>query len=958
MKRKKKIDFGFTPSEYQEKIFDFVTEGVGNACISASAGAAKTSTVVAAIRLIPSKLKCIFLAFNKSIAEELSEKLKDYPNVHVRTSHSLGFLMLRRNIGNSIEIDEYKYRTYIKNNITELTTVQDLIQTRQQLDDYLTTILDLVNFARFNYCQSVKEIDEIAKKYSFPIQYDECEVVLKVLKWGKENVNVIDFTDMIWLPVELKMKPMGLQYDWIFVDECFPYSQKVVTSEGKMSIGTLYKNFNENRPLPLIKTYNEIKDCFEWKRIIGASKHEQRQVVEVTCGTKRKFKCTPNEKFLTSKGYCYLSELQEGDIIYCSSTSQPYHSILTNEQEEIFLSQKLGDGSIEKLSKNVYRCCIIHGEKQKEYIEWKNYMLGNNKLEYIKENGISKNPAYRFNTKGFCVKEEKLDILNIIHKFSLKQLAINYQDNGSLCGRTSRLYSCVHNLQHIETLRQRIIKLINVKPNDIKVCEGVSNISKKKYYYIVFNTFATRQLHKNIAQYVNNSLRCKIINEFQPLVSTYIWENNTNTLGGIVITSIKMLDKKEDVYDIEVEDNHNFIITSNGIITKHSKDGLKNGIIVHNCQDQSVVSIELFKKCFKRGTRCIFVGDQDQTIYTFSGSSEQAFDTLRTMPNTQEFELPISYRCDKNIIKLANRFVPKIKSRENADDGVILENCSIFGLKENDMVLARTKAPLIKLYTKLLRRGVNCYIKGQDIGSSLIKKLEGFDNEDLNPNLDKDGIFVKLYQKLFKDRNKLMERRGLDFDDATLSSSIMEQYDNINTLTVLAIKCKTRNDLIEHIKTVFGKNENGICLSTIHKAKGLEADNVYILCHSTMPSKLAQQDWERKQELNLIYVAYTRAKHKLGFISESEIPPCGSSQEPMEIINDLMFIENKICKLFNTEPTVRMSNVDIAKFNLKNATIIKENDEVPDINTIKSQTSANDLLSHLHKKLNSKYNLD
>ena len=30
----------------------------------------------------------------------------------------------------------------------------------------------------------------------------------------------IDFTDMVWLPYELTLNPIGLQYDYIFIDEC------------------------------------------------------------------------------------------------------------------------------------------------------------------------------------------------------------------------------------------------------------------------------------------------------------------------------------------------------------------------------------------------------------------------------------------------------------------------------------------------------------------------------------------------------------------------------------------------------------------------------------------------------------------------------------------------------------------------------------------------------------------
>ncbi|MDE5831215.1 MAG: ATP-binding domain-containing protein, partial [Clostridia bacterium] len=173
----------------------------------------------------------------------------------------------------------------------------------------------------------------------------------------------------------------------------------------------------------------------------------------------------------------------------------------------------------------------------------------------------------------------------------------------------------------------------------------------------------------------------------------------------------------------------------------------------------------------------------------------------------------------------------------------------------------------------------------------------------------------------------------------------------INTLMTLSEKCKTKHELINHIRTIFADEQYGICLSTIHKAKGLEADNVYILCRSTMPSKLAQQNWEKQQEQNLIYVAYTRAKHTLGFISEKEIAPCGSADEPMKIINDLMFCENKVCKVLGIEPTVRMSNVDVAKFNIKIATQIEEEKEIKKLEKIKVLEQTDDLLEFLAKKV-------
>ena len=77
--------------------------------------------------------------------------------------------------------------------------------------------------------------------------------------------------------------------------------------------------------------------------------------------------------------------------------------------------------------------------------------------------------------------------------------------------------------------------------------------------------------------------------------------------------------------------------------------------------------------------------------------------------------------------------------------------------------------------------------------------------------------------------------------------------------------------MIDRISEVFSdRKKNGIALSTIHKAKGLEADRVFIACKSLMPSKSAKKDWEIRQEYNLMYVAYTRAKNLLGFLNEDE----------------------------------------------------------------------------------------
>ena len=54
-----------------------------------------------------------------------------------------------------------------------------------------------------------------------------------------------------------------------------------------------------------------------------------------------------------------------------------------------------------------------------------------------------------------------------------------------------------------------------------------------------------------------------------------------------------------------------------------------------------------------------------------------------------------------------------------------------------------------------------------------------------------------------------------------------------------------------------------IVLSSIHKAKGLEAPRVGILSAHLLPHPMARQEWSYQQEVNLAYVAITRARREL-----------------------------------------------------------------------------------------------
>ena len=296
-------------------------------------------------------------------------------------------------------------------------------------------------------------------------------------------------------------------------------------------------------------------------------------------------------------------------------------------------------------------------------------------------------------------------------------------------------------------------------------------------------------------------------------------------------------------------------------------------IMVDECQDMNKAERELVLKCFKMGTRMVSVGDENQLIYQFSGSDKDSLNTLKNLPNTKCLPLSISYRCADSIVEYAQRIVPSIEKNDDHRAGNVLEDVPLEDVKDGDMVLCRTNAPLVDLYNRYLKLGKKSYIVGKDIGSNMKTIIESMNMTEVNwGNIEKDGLFIRLYDDLFETRNKIMAESNVSKEDAINSRQFQDKLDMINAIGAIANGINSVDELLGKIDVVFPKKvqKEGIKLSTIHKSKGLECENVYIACKSLMPSKNATTKWEKRQERNLMYVAYTRAKNKLGFLDEKE----------------------------------------------------------------------------------------
>lgn len=338
-------------------------------------------------------------------------------------------------------------------------------------------------------------------------------------------------------------------------------------------------------------------------------------------------------------------------------------------------------------------------------------------------------------------------------------------------------------------------------------------------------------------------------------------------------------------------------------------------------QDFSIAQKDLLLKCAKMGTRFIFCGDKNQCIYSFASASPETFDKLLSLPNTKSLPLSISYRCGKNIVNYAKKFVPTIESNPSNTDGAIVYDVSLNDVVDGDMVLCRNNAPLIKAYSKLISQNKKCIIRGKDIGINLKKMVTDTQQPMLNQDLRSDGVFVRLYAKVFAERDKIMQRTNLDENTVMEMPSIVNKLDMIKALEILSDGVNSSDEIIKKIESIFSdKKSDSIMLSTVHKAKGLEANNVYVLCNSIMPSRFAKKQWEIDQERNLQYVAYTRAKNKLGFIDEREVNAIDDSYE------SLASIEKTVCETLGIKYHHKTITSELATIITQNA---KSNLETP-----------------------------
>lgn len=282
--------------------------------------------------------------------------------------------------------------------------------------------------------------------------------------------------------------------------------------------------------------------------------------------------------------------------------------------------------------------------------------------------------------------------------------------------------------------------------------------------------------------------------------------------------------------------------------------------------------------------RLFIVGDRKQSIYGFRGTHRFSMDELKKL-RSKWIELPLhkTFRCPKKIVARQQSHAPGYEAAEHNEEGEIYEWTARndkdrieFGVASGDSwdmdwvkslkrpgdrvyMLCRNNAPIMSVAFALLRQRITPEVLGREIGKgleALTRKIAG----------KAQGALERPIEEFLR---KLDEWESTEVTKAELmmKEQLIEGVrDRAQCLRVLSETALSPKDLLREIEHIFAAKKGEVVLSTIHKAKGLEAEIIVHLDPWRIPSKWACKQAalgntaELEQENNLRYVCETRTR--------------------------------------------------------------------------------------------------
>jgi ATP-dependent DNA helicase RecQ len=298
-------------------------------------------------------------------------------------------------------------------------------------------------------------------------------------------------------------------------------------------------------------------------------------------------------------------------------------------------------------------------------------------------------------------------------------------------------------------------------------------------------------------------------------------------------------------------------------------------LVIDEAQDMNVDEFNLVNTLIEENDdmRVLAVGDDDQNIFTFRGADSIYMEKFITERKAKKYELFDNYRSKSNLVSFSNQFVKTLNHRlkslpivaSDKGNGIIktvryngnnlivptVNDIISTDLSGTTCVLTNTNEEALNITGLLIKNGFKAKLIQTNDKFNLFNLLEvRFFLGLLKSGEDSPSISDENWAKSKKE----LLKKFVYSSKLEVCKNIIRDFESTNTrikyfsdLEVFIRESKLEDFLGEDGETIF--------VSTIHKAKGKEFDNVFIL--------LEKSDLSTDDKKRALYVAMTRAKQNL-----------------------------------------------------------------------------------------------
>lgn len=306
----------------------------------------------------------------------------------------------------------------------------------------------------------------------------------------------------------------------------------------------------------------------------------------------------------------------------------------------------------------------------------------------------------------------------------------------------------------------------------------------------------------------------------------------------------------------------------------------KTVLVIDEAQDMSSEEYALVRALMKanEGMRVIAVGDDDQNIYEFRGSDSRFMRQLLDTPKSTFVEMTENYRSSRHVVDFANAFARGIRHRMKRtsilsvkqDEGTVVVrhhvSCLMYQRIASDLLAKRANGTMCVLtHTNEQAVIMNSLLRKQGLNSKLIQSTEGFRFW----NMAEVRFFVKQIERNThtpRIADEVWENAKSQTRLAYASSTCLPYLERCLRLFEQTSREKFLTDFKEFVFESMTEDfcstaDADVVVSTIHKSKGHEYDDVYLLV--TQPQHVTDLEMRR------YYVGMTRAKCRLFIYTDS-----------------------------------------------------------------------------------------